>query len=159
MDNLTQTEVRSTNGRRGIAIVHPDGIDPYRPTEGRLSSMGEIAGLKTYRLHPESGTGRWYVLEEDTEPVVGVEVIEGVHLQSSRRATLLVLGPFAAYTWYGYKRRSQRVKAFRKGAPIDLPPGVLAVMGLLPAEEEPVDVTPPEPTGALADALRKAGLV
>ena len=156
---MKETKLTSTNGRWGLTVVHPNDVDiTAAPVEGELESLGSIEGHKTFVFTPKAGTGRWYILEGDTECLAGCKIVTRVGLQSFREATLLVLRPFAAYKRFGYRRRSSRIIAWRKGEPVELPPSVMAAMGLIPAERKRIDVEPPALDGALAEALKKSGV-
>ena len=150
----------STNGRWGIKVVGPKGLSLGKPQEGRLMSLGKIAGHDTFKFIPEPGSGKWYMVGEDLVPLAGCEVVCKRDIQSSCFCTLLVGGEFIAVKSRGYKGRSSSVTCYACGEEIKAPTAVLAAMGLIPcaAVEEVPAAAPPLPS-PLAEALTKAGLV
>jgi len=159
---LTEKRWTSTNNRWGLAIVAPDEIDWNSPQYGEMVYLGKLEGHRTYQFTPtdhENIKGNWYYVCGDSETLAGAVNICSIGLQSNNAVNLWALSPFSALRIFGYARRSAHIVAFKNGEPIDLPTGVMAAMGLLPVEEkEPVEPDLPEPDGALAEALRKAGL-
>lgn len=148
----------STNGRWGLCVVAPEGTDPKAPIEGSLGSLGEVAGVETYQITP-GGTGQWFLLEEeDIEVLAGATVVVSMSLQSGDHAAIVALGPFAAIRRYGYKRRSSHIVAFRRGEKIEMPPALLAAMGLIPCDRKEVKIETPALPSALEDALKCAGI-
>ena len=147
-------EAVSTNGRHGLAVVHPVGWNPSAgPVEGRLESLGTRDGLSTYRLTPQAGTGRWFLAGDNLDAGEGSAVVEAMDLQSGREAALLVLGPLAEVHQYGYRRRSVRTTYYVDGQPTEI---TAAEMAAAAQQGAPVDVSPTPPQGALAAALQRA---
>ena len=148
----------STNGRWGITVVVPSGVSLDTPQEGKLVSLGKVERHDTFRFLPDPGSGKWFMLGGDFDPIAGCKVVMKLDLQSWRSATLIVGGPFFAYKAHGYKRRGHTVVAYRDGQRVEVPAAVLAAMGVIPVEEKEVDVETPPLTSSLRDALIKAGL-
>lgn len=146
----------STNGRFGLAIVSEN--DVVWPAKGNLTFLGTFEGIKTYKFAANEN-GKWVIAGGDMEPFVGSVIVEKMNLQSNSEATIIVGGEFFAIKRYGYKRRSSSVRAYNEGQEIDLPTTVMAAMGLIPAENKPVEVEIPAIESPIAEALRKAGIV
>lgn len=147
----------STNGRWGLCLVSE--TETKFPAKGTLTFLGTFEGLKTYKFTP-SDVGVWvYATHRKAVPLSGATVIEAVDLQSGQHATLLGGGDFFAITAYGYQKRSSDIRAFNKGEEVQLPPTVMAAMGLIPNDAKPVEVEIPELDSPIAEALRKAGIV
>lgn len=141
----------STNGRWGLAVVGPDGTT--LPAQGSLRHVGSVAGMETYEFIPGE-TGTWAMTAEDVTVHGGATMVTWQDLQSSRGASLLLLGPQSVVEHHGYKRRSSRVVAYVAGVETDIPGTVLAAMGLLQAVGKVVAVDPPPALGgAMAAAL------
>ncbi len=141
----------STNGRWGLAVVGPDGTT--LPAQGSLRHVGSVAGMETYEFIPGE-TGTWAMTAEDVTVHGGATLVTWQDLQSSRGASLLLLGPQAVVEHHGYKRRSSRVVAYVAGMKTDIPGTVLAAMGLLQAGGEVVAIAPPPAIGgAMAAAF------
>ncbi len=142
---------RSTNGRRGLAVVGPEGAT--LPAQGSLRHVGNVSGIETYEFTPGE-TGTWVMTTEDVTVHRGATMVKWQYLQSSRGVSLLLLGPQAVVEHHGHKRRSSRVVAYVAGVETDIPGTVLAAMGLLQAGGEVVAVDPPPALGgAMAAAL------
>lgn len=145
----------SQNGRWGLSVVGPEGTT--FPAEGRLVSLGDIEGHQTFEFCPAE-TGQWVVVGGDLEPIQGCTAVAEVGLQGGSCVSVLVCGEFAAYRRYGYKRRGQDVVCLHRGQAVDVPASVLAAMGILPCYREEVVVENPALSGALAAALKAAGI-
>lgn len=142
---------RSTNGRWGLAIVGPE--ETKLPAQGSLRHVGNVAGIEIYQFTPGE-TGTWAMTAEDVTVHGGATMVTWQDLQSSRGASLLLLGPQAVVEHHGYKRRSSRVVAYVAGVETDIPGTVLAAMGLLQAGGKVVAVDPPPALGgAMAAAF------
>lgn len=146
----------STNGRWGLSIVASDEVE--WPARGRLTKLGVFEGLDTFQFTPDPVAPWVHVVPADVKPLAGCEVVFSCSLQSGDYVTVLTGGDFYAYERYGYKGRSSRIEAYVDGRAVDLPPGVMAAMGLIPATPEPVEVEPPPLDNALQAALKAAGL-
>ena len=92
-------------------------------------------------------------------PIAGAVVVESESLQSGNHATIVAGGDFFVIKDYGYMRRRSEILAFKDGVRIKLPATVMAAMGLIPAENKPVEVEIPAIESPIAEALRKAGIV
>jgi hypothetical protein len=145
----------SQNGRYGVAIVGEEGIS--FPAEGKLVSLGSIAGHDTFEFLPDNG-GQWIVIGSDLEPIVGCAAVLNMGLQGAKSVTILVCGEFSAYKDHGYSRRGHEVICRSRGKRIDVPASVLAAMGILPCEREEVRVEIPALDSPLAAALKAAGI-
>lgn len=142
---------RSTNGRWGLAVVGPEGTT--FPAQGSLRNVGKVAGMATYEFTPGE-TGTWVAVAGDVTVHGGATLVASEDLQSSRAASLILLGPEAVVEHHGYKRRGSRVVAYVTGVETDIPGTVLAAMGLLQADGEVVAVEPPPVLGgAMAAAF------
>lgn len=142
---------RSTNGRWGLAVVGPQGTT--LPAQGSLRHIGKVAGMVTYEFVPGE-TGTWVVTAEDVTVHGGATLVDCMDLQSSRVASLLLLGPQAVVEHHGYKRRSSRIVAYVSGVETSIPATVLAAMGLLKADGESIAIEPPPALGgAMAAAF------
>lgn len=146
----------STNGRYGIAIVAEAKVT--FPAKGALALLGTFEGIKTFKF-TASEEGQWFYVGGDLVPVVGATVVESESLQSGNHATIVAGGDFFVVKDYGYMRRRSEILAFRNGARIKLPVTVMAAMGLIPAENKPVEVKVPEIESPIAEALKRAGIV
>lgn len=158
-DVVELVHASSTNGRWGLIIIGPKGRDIHTPQEGRLESLGALEGRETYRFTPEVGSGQWFMVGGDLEPVAGASVVCNVSLQSSNEATIILGGEFFAVKSYGYKRRSSHLTCYFKGQEIKASAAVLASMGLVPCTVKEVQEAAPKLESALAAALKGAGLV
>lgn len=145
------------DGWWGLSVVGPKNIDLTTPQEGSLAHLGRRDGLEVYRFTPGQ-TGQWVLCNGDTKPVVGATTVFKTHLLSWQAVSLIIGGEFFAVTKYKDRRRESTLHAYKHGVKIGLPAPVLMAMGLVPAEETPVEVETPAPDGALSDALKKAGL-
>lgn len=142
---------RSTNGRRGLAVVGPEG--QKFPAQGCLRHVGRVAGVATYVFAP-GDTGTWVVTAGDVTVHGGATVVESEDLQSSNVASVLLIGPEAVIEHHGYKRRSSRIVAYVAGVETSIPGTVLAAMGLLQPDGEVVAVEHPPVLGnAMAAAF------
>jgi hypothetical protein len=142
---------RSTNGRWGLAIVGPE--ETKLPAQGILRHVGNVSGMETYEFTPGE-TGMWAMTAEDVTVHGGATMVTWQDLQSSRGASLLLLGPQAVIEHHGYKRRGSHIVAYVSGVKTDIPGTVLAAMGLLQADGEVVAVEPPPAlNGAMAAAM------
>ena len=148
----------STNGRWGLVVLGPGGCNLYAPQEGRLESLGTIEGRETYRFTPEVGSGQWFMVGGDLEPVAGASVVCNVSLQSSNEATIILGGEFFAVKSYGYKRRSSTLTCYVKGQEVKASAAVLASMGVIPCTVEAVNEAAPKLESGLATAIKAAGL-
>lgn len=148
----------STNGRWGIKVVGPEGVSLRSPQEGKLSALGTIEGHKTFQFIPEPGCGQWVIVGGELTPLAGCEVVVKEDLQSSTYCTVLVGGEFFAVTSWGYKGRSSTTTCYYRGQEIKAPAAVLAVMGIIPCTQEPVQTLAPALPSPLAAALAAAGL-
>ena len=142
---------QSTNGRWGLSVVGPEGTT--LPAQGSLRHVGNVSGMETYEFTPGE-TGTWAMTAEDVTVHGGATMVTWQDLQSSRGASLLLLGPQSVVEHHGYKRRSSRVVAYVAGVETDIPGTVLAAMGLLQAGGKVVAVDPPPAIGgAMAAAF------
>lgn len=149
-------EARSTNGRWGLAIVGPEGTK--LPAQGRLASLGAVAGIETYHFIPGE-TGTWILAGGDLQPHGGATMVKTMDLQSSSSATILLLGPEAVVEHHGYKRRSSRFTAYMTGEAREIPASILLAMGIVAPESAPAAPIEPPPalSGAMANAFAKLG--
>lgn len=146
----------STNGRWGLAIVAEAKVT--FPAKGRLTLLGTFEGIKTFKFTADEN-GQWIYTGGDIVPVTGAVVVDSESLQSGNHATIIAGGDFFVVKDYGYMRRRSEILAFKDGVRIKLPATVMAAMGLIPAEEKPVEVEIPEIDSPIAEALRRAGIV
>jgi len=159
MEKLTEIiHASSTNGRWGLIIVGPEGVDLHHPTEGALTALGKRDGKDIFQFTPAPGNGQWFYVGGDVKIIAGAQEVYSASLQSSSSVTVIVGGPFFALTEYGYKGRSARTTCYKNGQRINAPPPVLMAMGVLPCTPEPVKVEIPALDGPLAAALKAAGL-
>jgi putative CRISPR-associated protein (TIGR02620 family) len=160
-DVVELVHTSSTNGRWGLVVVGPKGCDIHHPQEGRMESLGKIEGHHTFQFTPEVGSGQWFLVGGDLEPIngAGASVVCKVSLQSSNEATIIVGGEFFAVKSYGYKRRRSEIVCYLKGQKMLVPAAILASMGLIPCTVEAVNETAPKLESGLASALKAAGLV
>jgi len=148
-------KVTSTNRRWGISIVGP--ATEEWPAEGSLVKLGKFEGHETFEFIPGT-TGQWILPCDDATCITGAVVIVKEDLQSNRVATIIVGGDFFVLKKFGYKRRSSRIIAYKRGQKITIPTEIMAVMGLIPCEKKPVVAEIPPFGNTLATALKKAGL-
>ncbi len=146
----------STNGRWGLAIVAETKV--VFPAKGVLTRLGTFEGLKTFKF-TAAEDGQWIYVGGDLVPVAGAATVESESLQSGNHATIVAGGEFFVVKDYGYMRRRSEILAFKDGARIKLPATVMAAMGLIPAENKPVEIKVPAIESPIAEALRKAGIV
>lgn len=146
----------STNGRYGIAVVAETKVT--FPAKGKLTLLGTFEGVKTYKFTADEG-GQWFYVGGDLVPIAGAVVVDSESLQSGNHATVIAGGDFFVVKDYGYARRRSEIMAFKDGARIKLPATVMAAMGLIPAENKPVEIKVPAIDSPIAEALRKAGIV
>ena len=134
---------RSQNGRRGLAVVGPEGTT--LPAEGSLRHCGRAAGLDTYEIVPGT-TGTGVATAGDVTVHGGATLVAVVDLQAKNTASLLLLGPQAVVEQHDYARRGSRVVAYIAGVEASIPASVLVAMGLLPGGEV-VAIEPPPVLG------------
>ena len=146
----------STNGRYGLAVVAETKVT--FPTKGKLTALGTFEGVKTFKFNADEN-GQWVYVGGDLVPIAGAAVVESESLQSGNHATIIAGGGFFVIKDYGYMRRRSEILAFKDGARVKLPATVMAAMGLIPAENKPVEVEIPAIESPIAEALRKAGIV
>lgn len=146
----------STNGRWGLVVVAETKTD--FPAKGRLTLLGTFEGVKTFKFTADE-SGQWIYVGGDLDPIAGAVVVDSMSLQSGNYATIIAGGDFFVIKDYGYMRRSSSIIAFKDGARINLPVTVMAAMGLIPAENKPVEVEIPAIESPIAEALKKAGIV
>ena len=143
----------STNGNYGIALVGPEGTT--FPAEGSIKHLGKVAGMATYEFTPGE-TETWIYVGGDVQVRGGATVVASEDLQSSRFASILLLGPEAIIETYGYKGRGTCIEAYVRGIRTDIPATVLAALGLIEAEGEIIAIAPPPVLqGAMALAFAK----
>lgn len=164
----------SQNGRWGISIVSETLYQEadVRLTSGKtlqatISYLGITEGHRVYRLE-KTDKQQWAVIFGDAVALAGASVVYSESLQGGACCSLLLLSEQAIVKTYGYKRRSSQIHYYEQGQEKNIPASVLLALGLLPDTPEPEEVPPPptfdpagmEPQakGALAEALRKAGL-
>ena len=151
--------VTSTNGRWGIEIVSPAEGEIKWPARGTLKSLGSIEGRDVFRFDPDDGSQTWVLPGRDLEPLSGASTAIKMSLQSSDSGTIMILGPQAAVRSWGYKGRSSHVTLYLEGVAQDCPASILLALGLIEAQGKLIEIPPPPPvSGAMAEALRKAGL-
>lgn len=146
----------ATNGRWGLAVVAEEKVT--FPAKGKLALLGTFEGVKTYKFTADEG-GQWIHVGGDLVPIVGSVVVDSESLQSGNHATIVAGGEFFVIKEYGYMRRRSEIIAFKDGTRIKLPATVMAAMGLIPAENTPVEVEIPDIESPIAEALRRAGIV
>jgi len=146
----------STNGRYGLAVVAETKVE--FPAKGALTLLGTFEGIKTYKF-TAAEDGHWVYVGGDLVPVAGAAVVDSESLQSGNHVTIVAGGEFFVIKDYGYMRRRSEILAFKDGARIKLPATVMAAMGLIPAENKPVEVKVPEIESPIAEALKRAGIV
>lgn len=164
---------RSTNGRWGVQVVLPEGVeDLSTPFRGRVQSLGRAGGLNCFAVqpptpeseqHPLRPEPETYVLMgDDLSPVEGCVVVHREDLQSNDYCTILLLQPGAIWRNYGYKRRRCTIYMLAQdGSVVTPPPAVLLAAGLMqPTTDSVIEVpaVPPLPS-SLAEAMRRAGLL
>lgn len=148
----------STNGRWGLVIVSDFEGDINVPVKGSLSKLGVIGGMTTYKFTENQNADTFIMACGDADMIAGAVVIEKIDLQSSDTIMLIAGGNFFSIKTYGYKRRSSRIESFSNGNKIDVPATVLAAMGVIRVDEEPVKIEIPALDSPLAAALAKAGI-
>jgi len=159
---MKNVEYRSQNGRWGLSLVCPDEVYLSEdPTEGSIEKLGKFEGLETFVFTPGK-TGAWYCVSRakgGVDPIAGCRVIHNEDLQGGNNVAILEGGGFFAFRAHGYKCRSSEIVAVSKGARIHASAGILAAMGLIPTpKRETIKPEIPALGGALADALKKAGI-
>ena len=150
-------ECSSTNGRWGAVIVSPSSEEVSWPAQGHLEHKGQTDGREVFVFRPDSEAATWVLPGGDIEVIEGAAVAYSKPLQSSRAGTILVLGPTAIIRAWGYKGRSSHITLWLDGTPQDCPGTVLVALGLIDGGKTKEIPPPPPSSGALADALRKAG--
>jgi hypothetical protein len=164
---------RSTNGRWGAEIVSASlavppldqgGSHSIRwPQRGTLTPLGTAAGIAAFRFEADDSAATWVLpmdgSGEPCQPVDGVTIAWSEGLQSGRSGDILVLGQVALVKMIGYRGRSSRYVLYRAGEREDAPTSILLALGLIEPKEAPAPIEPPPaPSGALQEALQKAGL-
>lgn len=150
---------RSTNGRWGIQVLHPEGINMETPQEGTLTSLGTSAGMTCFKFEPGQ-TGTWVIAGDDMNPVAGCEAVVHMDLQSSDYVSILVCRNFAVWKEYSYKRRSAQFWMLKDGKANYAETAILLDAGIVKPAQAPEKVPEPAPfDNAFEAALRKAGLV
>jgi len=145
--------VSSTNGNYGLAIVGPEGTT--FPARGSIKHLGKVAGMATYEFTPGE-TETWVFVGGDVQVRGGATMVAFEDLQSSRFASILLLGPEAIIETHGYKGRGSSIEAYVQGVRTDIPATVLAGMGLIKAEGKIIAIAPPPVLqGAMALAFAK----
>lgn len=165
----------SQNGRHGIAVVSGDlyqGQGEYfprhRPVQAALHKLGVVEGHTVLSI-TTTDAPQWALILDDAVPLAGASVIAADDLQGGNAVTFLFLSEQAIVKTFGYARRSSRIRYYERGQEKSIPASVLLALGLLPDDTpKPEEIPPPpafdiagmapETKGALADALRKAGL-
>ena len=167
---------RSTNGRWGAEIVSAIPVPPLDqggmpgmvtsigrnqirwPLRGRLTPLGTAAGIASFHFDADESAATWVLPGADARPVEGATEAWCESLQSSAMGSILLLGPTAIVKMVGYKGRSAHFVLYKEGERQDVPTSVLLALGLIEPAETPAPIEPPPaPSGALADALRRAG--
>lgn len=161
-------KTRSTNGRWGAEIVSEfpvpsldqGGCNAIRwPLRGRLTPLGKAAGIDSFRFDADESAPTWVLPGGDLRPIEGATEAWSQYLQSNASGTILVLGAIAILKNVGYKGRSAHFVLYQEGERQDAPASVLLALGLIePKEPPPPIAAPPAPSGALQDALRRAGM-
>lgn len=148
---------RSTNGRWGVDVVSATPVQKW-PARGALVPLGRTAGVWAFRFDADESAASWvFPVEREYAPVEGATLAWSSDLQSGRVASVLVLGPTAVLRWRGYKGRSGGFELVREGRIEPLPPGIALALGLVEPGTAPEPIpAPPEPSGALQDALQDA---
>lgn len=153
----------SQNGRWGLEVIDlPESRFPFRGTVERL---GTLAGIKCLRAKPNETAGTWVLaVRAAVEAVMACSIVEQVSLQGGDAVSILIARPDAVWREWGYKGRSSYFLSLNKEGKVkELSPSVLLAAGLIEPDEAPeaTQVAPPPPVGegALADALRKAGII
>jgi len=152
----------SQNGRWGIALVTEDDnleIDRGRNVfPGTIVHVGTTAGLSTWKLMPVEGY--YTLLGSDMEVLSGGTVAERSSLQGGHVRTYAVIGPVAIVRHWGYDRRGCDIYLYKDGVKTNVPSPVLLAMGLVAPDADPLpEPVVPEVNPAIAEALRKAGVV
>jgi len=153
-------EARSINGRWGIQITHPEGMNlELGPVEGTLRSVGKSAGIECFEFVPKKGS--WVLAaREDLYSIEGASCACKMGLQGNSNATVLILGPSAIVKYVGYKGRSSSYHLYINGEKQDAPVSVLLALGLIEPEEAPTPINdPPKPSSAFAEALASLKMV
>ena len=157
----------STNGRWGAEVFAPDGAmegqhcgygdDTIR---GTIEDKGTVGSFRSFVVHPDSTADTWISFaERETEVIAGATLVWGRGLQSGQYGAILLLGPVAVIKSYGYKGRSSWMTLYKNGVAQKLTAAHLVALGLVEPDKEPEPVAaPPEVDGAMAAALRRAGL-
>lgn len=159
---MQQTSFRSTNGRWGLNVLAPTEIKENVPIKGTLENLGRAAGFSNYKLTPHDAQ-TYIVILGDIEPIEGtpITVVENQSLQSSKYITLTIALPGATWKSYGYNRRSAAYYSLnQEGRIVRAPTSLLLATGAIQPKEPPPPIPlPSPPEGAMAEAMRKAGLI
>ena len=149
----------STNGRWGLSIVAPEGVElPQWSSpllEGGIVPLGTVGGVETFRFVPgETGT---YILatRQGIKAHGGATVMACRDMQSGSMASIVVLGQEAVVEMIGYKGRSSTISAYIGGVRKPIPASVLLAMGLVQSESGSAAVFTPPPVmvGEMAAAF------
>lgn len=157
----------SQNGRTTLEIVCRD--DTWQAPakglpRGHIVSLGVVGGTHAYEFVPDETAGTWCLWGSGQTCHAAIEgAVQVIDLDmqgfGGSRAEILTLGPVAILKGIGYKGRSTWYTLYREGVEQRLTEGELLALGLIkPATAPKPVVAPPALSGAMAEALRRAGL-
>lgn len=155
----------STNGRFGVEIVgdwdqEANGRFDAAPQRGQLVPLGRSGGFLCFRFEARTDD-HFVVIGSDLVAVAGAVVVAAESLQSNDYVTLLHVTIGSVWQSFSYKRRSSEFLLLgRDGQTVTPSAGILLAAGVITPTEAPKALEPvPAFSNAMADALRKAGVV
>lgn len=163
-------KTRSTNGRWGVDIVSTSyGLGPHPihgreailapagepcdfPLRGRISDLGEVDGVRVFRIEHDPEAPTWLAFGQ---VVSGGTQILSMSLQSHRELHLAVIGPAAILRREGYRGRWSETFLVREGVEQDLSPSQLLALGLIEPDQAPQSVDPVQALPLETEMARK----
>lgn len=156
----------SQNGRSTLEIVCRDATwqAPAKGLpRGYIVPLGVVGGTHAYEFVPDETAGTWCLWGSGQNCHAAIEgAVQVIDLDMQgfgSRAEILALGPVAILRGIGYKGRSSWYTLYREGVEQPLSEGQQLALGLIKPATEPKPVpAPPAVSGAMAEALKRAGL-